>query len=235
MRCLLLAFALGVLALQQQAELPSTARVVWIALRWPSRCCPHRGQPTRDGRRRRAMDYGALLSTAVAIGLGGFFHAAWRAEARLADELPRAWEGRDIEIVASSTSCPSPGSAARASRWRRAGADPGGHRPVAGLARLVRSWRDERAGQDVPELRGGERWDLTVRLKRPHGTVNPHGFDVEAWLLENEFRATGYVRETMATGDSQYSWEDRGTTSSACANRSASAFSPCSRAGRTPA
>ena len=32
MRCLLLAFALGVLALQQQAELPSAARVVWIAL-----------------------------------------------------------------------------------------------------------------------------------------------------------------------------------------------------------
>ena len=32
MRCLLLAFALGVLALQQQAELPSAARAAWIAL-----------------------------------------------------------------------------------------------------------------------------------------------------------------------------------------------------------
>src|SRR5207247_896076 len=66
--------------------------------------------------------------------------------------------------------------------------------------RLSLGWygtrRGERAGEDVPELRGGERWDLTVRLKRPHGTVNPHGFDVEAWLLENEFRATGYVRES---------------------------------------
>ena len=46
-----------------------------------------------------------------------------------------------------------------------------------------------------PELAAGERWRLIVRLKRPHGTVNPHGFDVEAWLLENGLRATGYVRD----------------------------------------
>ena len=46
----------------------------------------------------------------------------------------------------------------------------------------------------MPDLVAGERWRLVVRLKRPHGTVNPHGFDVEAWLLENGLRATGYVR-----------------------------------------
>ena len=45
-----------------------------------------------------------------------------------------------------------------------------------------------------PAIAAGERWQLVVRLKRPHGTVNPHGFDVEAWLLENGIRATGYVR-----------------------------------------
>ena len=46
----------------------------------------------------------------------------------------------------------------------------------------------------MPSVHAGERWQLTVRLKRPHGTVNPSGFDIEAWLLENELRATGYVR-----------------------------------------
>jgi competence protein ComEC len=40
----------------------------------------------------------------------------------------------------------------------------------------------------------GERWKLTVRLKRAHGNANPHGFDYEAWLLEQGVRATGYVR-----------------------------------------
>ena len=51
---------------------------------------------------------------------------------------------------------------------------------------------------DVPVLHAGERWRLAVRLKRPHGTVNPHGFDVEAWLLANDLRATGYVRTDEA-------------------------------------
>ena len=50
----------------------------------------------------------------------------------------------------------------------------------------------------MPELAGGERWRLVVRLKRPHGNVNPGGFDVEAWLLEQNLRATGYVRTDEA-------------------------------------
>jgi competence protein ComEC len=43
-------------------------------------------------------------------------------------------------------------------------------------------------------VRAGERWRFTVRLKRPHGNLNPHGFDYEAWLFERGIRATGYVR-----------------------------------------
>jgi competence protein ComEC len=40
----------------------------------------------------------------------------------------------------------------------------------------------------------GERWQLIVRLKRPHGTVNPHGFDFEAWALAENIRATGSIK-----------------------------------------
>ena len=43
------------------------------------------------------------------------------------------------------------------------------------------------------ELKAAERWRLTLRLKQPHGSSNPHGFDFEAWALENNFRATDYV------------------------------------------
>ena len=46
----------------------------------------------------------------------------------------------------------------------------------------------------VPTLHAGERWRFTVRLKRPHGNVNPHGFDYELWLWEQGIGATGYVR-----------------------------------------
>lgn len=46
----------------------------------------------------------------------------------------------------------------------------------------------------VSAVEPGERWQLTVRLQKPHGNANPDGFDYEVWLLEQNLRATGYVR-----------------------------------------
>jgi competence protein ComEC len=43
-------------------------------------------------------------------------------------------------------------------------------------------------------MAAGERWQLTVRLKAPHGGSNPFGFDYELWLWEQGLQATGYVR-----------------------------------------
>ena len=43
-------------------------------------------------------------------------------------------------------------------------------------------------------LRPGETWQMTVRLKAPHGNSNPYGFDYELWLWEQGLQATGYVR-----------------------------------------
>ena len=42
-------------------------------------------------------------------------------------------------------------------------------------------------------LQPGETWRLRIRLKRPHGYMNPGGFDYESWLFQNRLRATGYV------------------------------------------
>lgn len=46
---------------------------------------------------------------------------------------------------------------------------------------------------DGPEVRGGERWRLLVRLRIPRGTANNHGFDIDRWLVRNRVAATGYV------------------------------------------
>ncbi|TCS36106.1 competence protein ComEC [Paucimonas lemoignei] len=65
-------------------------------------------------------------------------------------------------------------------------------------SRLALSWYSgfrSVESQAVPELLPGERWQLTVRLRRPHGNANPYGFDYEVWLLEQGLRATGYVRQ----------------------------------------
>ena len=62
-------------------------------------------------------------------------------------------------------------------------------RVVAGLVRAARV--PAPTSDDVPVVHAGERWHLTVRLKRPHGTVNPGGFDLEAWLLQQGLARDG--------------------------------------------
>lgn len=42
-------------------------------------------------------------------------------------------------------------------------------------------------------VKAGELWQLMVRLKPPHGFMNPGGFDYERWLFQNRIHATGYV------------------------------------------
>lgn len=39
----------------------------------------------------------------------------------------------------------------------------------------------------------GQRWRLWVRLKSPHGLVNPGGFDLETWSFMQGIRATGTI------------------------------------------
>ncbi len=48
-----------------------------------------------------------------------------------------------------------------------------------------------------PKLKLNQEWMSTVRLKRPRGTVNPGGFDYQAWLLAEGYAATGYVKNKL--------------------------------------
>lgn len=45
-------------------------------------------------------------------------------------------------------------------------------------------------------VKAGERWRFLLRLKPPHGFLNPGGFDYEAWLFRQGIHATGYVRSS---------------------------------------
>lgn len=47
------------------------------------------------------------------------------------------------------------------------------------------------------QLAAGDGWQFSVRLKQPHGRLNPGGFDYEAWLFANGIAATGYVRDNQ--------------------------------------
>jgi competence protein ComEC len=135
-----------------------------------------------------------LIVMAACVALG-YSWAAGRAYYRLADALPPAWEGRDIELVGVVAGLPQ--THERGVRFEfdvERVLVPGAVVP----RRIVLSWwgnpaRDDRPAT-FPALEPGERWRLAVRLKRPRATANPHAFDYEAWLFERNIRATGYVR-----------------------------------------
>lgn len=181
MRSLILAFAAGISVLQMQPVLPGAE--LW-ALAGGMMMLP----------RWRWSNVMTRWLAVFGCVLLGFAWAAWRAEIRLADTLPTAWEGRDIELQGVIASLPQDFSHGTRFEFVVEKSLTAG---TVVPARIMLSWYQGRGDDAFAEpqvIRPGERWKLTVRLKRPHGNANPHGFDYEAWLLERNIRATGYVR-----------------------------------------
>jgi hypothetical protein len=98
LRAILAASALGVLALQQQAELPRAIALLWVSLPLALAIAAFIASRLWSGDAHGLLRVAAVGGAAIAVGFAGF-HYAWRAQIRLADELPSAWEGRDIELV----------------------------------------------------------------------------------------------------------------------------------------
>lgn len=193
MRCFILSWVAGTLLLQQQADLPdgllmmrfTVAAVCCAVLAWFLTRPAGRWFPLASG--MLALLSGLLL---------GFCWAAWQAHVRLEPALPRPLEGRDLSLTGVVASLPQRGE--RGVRFLFRPDSPGD--ALGGMTGLVSlTWYHEpprspvQAGR-APDLRPGERWTLTVRLRRPHGGSNPHGPDFEAWALERNIRATGHVR-----------------------------------------
>ena len=178
MRLAALGFALGVCWLQQQSALPglgvfavlgSLAALAVVLSLW------------------RVPALVAATATFVGFAALGFVWAAALAQWRLSDRLDPALEGQDVIVTGVVASLPQ--AFERGVRF-----DFDVETPDAGVPRRITlSWYGG-GSEDASPVRAGERWRFTVRLRRPHGSVNPHGFDYEAWLLERGIRATGYVR-----------------------------------------
>jgi competence protein ComEC len=188
----IIAFAAGIWWLQQQAVLPALA---WVAAMLPGVLLIVLLRSEHP--LWRLLRWLLILLCCAAAG---FMWAAACAQWRLADALPAEWEGRDVTITGIVSSLPQ--SYERSLRFEfnvEQVLTPDAQVPQ----RIVLSWWGSGARGEIPgtlpDIHPGERWQLTVRLKRPHGLANPHGFDYEAWLLERGIRATGYVRQKQAT------------------------------------
>lgn len=193
MRLNILAFAAGVLGLQMQPELPAWAPLAVGAL---ILCVP----------RLRWSNWPVRLMVMVGCLAIGVAWASWRAEIRLADQLGADWEGRDVEVIGVIAGLPQDFS-----NGTRFEFDVKTRLTVAAAIpeHIMLSWyQGRRDGEQFERLpvRPGEMWRFTVRLKRPHGNANPGGFDYEAWLLERDIRATGYIRQNPPQRIAEMVW-----------------------------
>ena len=184
MRSFILGFVTGVTYLQSTATLPtSRLMAACAAIALVVAACA--GMIRRPAAR--------ILAIAVAGLLSGYAWAAFLAQTTLAPELAKRDEGRDVHIVGFVETLPYRFDQGVRFDFRveRIIDDQVNVPPHIAL-----SWYAGRYGarQAVGDVQPGQRWQLTVRLQRPHGNANPGGFDYEAWLLEQGVRATGYVR-----------------------------------------
>jgi competence protein ComEC len=131
----------------------------------------------------------------LALGAGA---AGWRASDRLAEALPAELEGQDVQVVGVVASLPQQSTSGIRFRFDIEAATLQG-KPVKLPAHVALGWyagwhEDAVLSEPQQSLRAGQRWRFTLRLRQPHGNVNPHGFDYELYLFEQGVRATGYVR-----------------------------------------
>ncbi|WP_310389826.1 DNA internalization-related competence protein ComEC/Rec2 [Roseateles sp.] len=203
-----LGWLLGLLALQQCPRLPESADYagLLLAMAWLA---------AMGWRRLRARAFTpSALYLALAAALLAFTQAAWRAELRMSEALPEAWEGRDVLVLGRVSSLPSPvlgmfGAPGWRFEFELEEAFAGASRQDDALVlpqRLALAWYAQGDEAAPPQLRAGERWQLLLRLKRPHGLMNPHGFDTEFWLFERGLRASGVVRPSGGLRLSRAPW-----------------------------
>ena len=187
MRFNIISFAVGVCLLQQQAQLPP---LVWALLLLPLLFLWWR---------LRAVDsHGArltttLLANAMFAALGFSYAAGW-AQWRLAERLPAQWEGVDLAATGVVAGLPQPFEGGVRFDFDIEQAEPAEARLPRRVALAWYYGGSREEFQDIAPIRAGERWRFSVRLRRPHGSANPHGFDYESWLLQRAIGATGYVR-----------------------------------------
>ncbi|WP_414929892.1 DNA internalization-related competence protein ComEC/Rec2 [Variovorax sp. Root473] len=153
-----------------------------------------------------------VLMLSLACGaMAGAGLAGWRATVYANGALSPQLEGRDLRLTGVVSQMPQHsdiGTRLRfdveTAQWAEALRDAA---PPTVPSRIALSWYGEHSGLweqpagrrastpgTVGEVHAGQRWQLTVRLRAPHGNLNPHGFDSELWAWEQGVHAQGHVR-----------------------------------------
>lgn len=178
----ILSFLFGVLLLQQFSSLPS---INWC---WALLLVVFLPLIPRYFR----------FSRLSCIFILGFLWALLRAHWVLDITLPNELQGKDIFVTGVVASIPY-----KDNRKQRFEFDietlEYNKKKIPSIGKVRISWYGKRSkgnkkSRSKVSLKAGQRWQFWLRLKQPHGFMNPAGFDYEGWLYSKKIRATGYVR-----------------------------------------
>ena len=137
---------------------------------------------------------GALISFGLALSLVNA-RCLWQAQHRL-DPLI---EGKELMLSGIIASLPQQSSNGVRFRFQVQSALEGSaSRNVVVPEWIDLAWYDRESvdwmtGRHWAGLKAGDTWQFNVRLKAPHGTLNPGGFDEALWRWEQGVMATGSV------------------------------------------
>ena len=137
------------------------------------------------------------LARVLCGALIGWCWASMIANHALSLQLAPALEERELTVIGVVTSLPESADLGQRFQFRIERVVTPGVTLAQLPHKVLLGWYDA-TYPGSPAVRtavdSGERWQLKLRLRRPHGLANPFGFDYEAWLLEQNIGATGSVR-----------------------------------------
>ena len=177
-----LAFTLAILTILAQPTLPEAPLMAAVAI------------PALLPWKWRSIYACAVLGVLITV---------WRSQALLDQRWPEARYGEEVWVQGHIASLPD---ATRTPNTPEAEARDG---------TSSKTWRFlfEPSTNDVPQrirtswyrstqtLKGGECWRMLLRLRPPHGSVNPGGFDYEGWLFRQGIGATATVKNAEPCSD----------------------------------
>ena len=187
-----LAFLLGVLLVQQFSVLPGStvlylvlmfliAGIILLVVSVKQKCVAIKSQST-------------LIISFILLIIISMMYCTYYAYMQLSLRLDERLSGQNILIQGVVSNLPV--NNGKVSRFEL---DVENYRLLA----TAEDWKTEHFPERIrlswhsPQLiKAGQRWQLEVRLKPPHGFMNPGGFDYEAWLFQHSIHATGYVRKS---------------------------------------
>lgn len=146
--------------------------------------------------RSLGIDACIVCTLGVTTTLASFAWTSGRLQRHMDDRIPPAFEGREVTLTGCVATLPA--VSAGGVRFvvdvtRVHPMDPGSTPRRVSLAWTRDFGDDDATVGPSPRVAAGECWQWPVRLKRPHGAMNPHARDGELWALEADVGAVGQV------------------------------------------